>query len=78
LGRHVLSLERNADPAAPAHPRAGGLMQTQGKSGGLSDQFADVLAAAGLRAHQPHRAKGESRARRARNALSFHSLRHTA
>lgn len=81
LLRHVKALRPEPDQAAPVHPRAFGLVQSQGKSGGLSNQFADVLAAAGLRPRQPHRTKvgAEGRSgRRSGNALSFHSLRRTA
>jgi integrase len=79
LRRHVESLPTSDDPQVPVHPRASGLMETQGKSGGLSNQFADLLADAGLREKKPHRSEGKTRSgRREINSLSFHSLRRTA
>ena len=51
----------------------------QSRSGNLSNQFADLLAQAGLREKSPHRSKGKGRgSHRTSNGLSFHSLRHTA
>jgi integrase len=51
----------------------------KGKVAGLSDQFGNLLAAAGLRPHYTHRGKTTGRSgKRAGFALSFHSLRHTA
>jgi integrase len=76
LARHVESLCVSDDPQAPIHPRALGFLEAQGKTGGLSNQFADLLAQAGLRA-PAHRTKGIGREKE-RSALSFHSLRHTA
>jgi integrase len=79
LRKHAESLPISDDPHAPIHPRAYGLMETQGKSGGLSNQFADLLADAGLREKKPHRSEGKTRSsRREINSLSFHSLRRTA
>lgn len=65
---------------APLHPKAFALMAEKGKSGTLSNRFADILALAGLREKKPHRGSaGEGRAGRHQlEALSFHSLRHTA
>lgn len=65
---------------APLHPRACALLERNGKSGTLSNQFADLLALAGLRMKKAHRATtGEGRDGRHDNEqLSFHSLRHSA
>lgn len=65
---------------APLHPRAFEIVAKQGRSGSLSNQFADILVAAGLREKKPHRVTtGEGRdGRRTAEALSFHSLRHSA
>jgi integrase len=65
---------------APLHPRACALLEKNGKSGTLSNQFADLLALAGLRKKKAHRATtGEGRDGRHDNEqLSFHSLRHSA
>jgi site-specific recombinase XerD len=54
------------------HPRAFACLEAQGKTGGLSNQFADVLFQAGLRPRAARRS-GEKGAA----ALSFNSLRHT-
>ena len=62
------------------HPKAAATVRSQRRSGTLSNQFADLLAQAGLREKAPHHvSKGKGgRARRAANGLSFHSMRHTA
>jgi integrase len=79
LLRHVMALPVGDGPEAPVHPRAFGSLERTGKTGGLSNQFADILAAAGLREKKPHRSTGKGReAGRERSGLSFHSLRHTA
>jgi integrase len=79
LRSHLESLPTSDEPGAPLHPRAYGTMKRQGKSGNLSNQFADILAQAGLRPKTPHRSVGKGRnARRTSNDLTFHSLRHTA
>jgi integrase len=67
------------DPDAPLHPRANNVIQKQGRSGSLSNQFARLLAAACLRTHKTHKAAGIGRDRKREvNGLSFHSLRRTA
>lgn len=79
LQRHILSLPSSDVPDAPVHPRAFQNVQRTGKTGGLSNQFADILAAAGLREKKAHRKTGEGRgANRDESGLSFHALRHTA
>jgi integrase len=51
----------------------------KGRTGNLSNQFADLLALVGLREASDRIGTGKGRnSRRARNELSFHSLRHTA
>jgi len=69
-----MSLPVNDDMRTPLHPRAFALLDAQGKTGGLSNQFADLLAQAGLRAPARH----TSASAKERSPLSFHSLRHTA
>jgi integrase len=55
------------------------LVERQHKSGNLSNQFADLLAAAGLREKKNHTSTGKGRgSRRIVEPLSFHSLRRTA
>jgi integrase len=62
------------------HPRASEIVRAQhGRVGTLSNQFAELLVAAGLREPQTHRSRGIGRGgKRAGLDLSFHSLRHTA
>lgn len=75
---HVEKLPAGDDPRQPVHPTAFGYLERTGKTGRSSNQFADLLTAAGLRASNPHdQEKGRS-AIRAKHELSFHSLRHTA
>ncbi|MEQ1858476.1 MAG: site-specific integrase [Chthoniobacteraceae bacterium] len=80
LLRHLEALPSTDEPMKPLHPRAYEIVATQGKSAHLSNQFADLLAQAGLRKRQAHRkTHGEGRGKgSAQNGLSFHCLRHTA
>jgi integrase len=80
LKPHVESLSAPDYPEAPVHPRAYATLLRQGKAGGLSNRFADLLAQAGLREKQPHRkTHGIGRGvRSSSGGLSFHCLRHTA
>ncbi len=80
LARVVAALPSSDDPSGPLHPRAHAIVNAQGKSGHLSNQFADLLSDAGLRIKTPHRATaGNGRgAGRTTGGLSFHCLRHTA
>jgi integrase len=72
-------LDVTDDPAAPIHPKAFDLVERQHKTGNLSNQFADLLAAAGLREKKNHKSAGKGRgSRRDVEPLSFHSLRRTA
>ncbi len=81
LRDHIMTLPAGDDPNAYVHPEAAA---SHGAAGGrsvtLSNQFGDVLAAAGLRVKQPHRKKasGDDTRRKIRSPLSFHSWRHTA
>jgi integrase len=77
---HVESLPVSDDANAPIHPRAFETVGRQGKAGGLSNQFAVLLAHAGLRKKQAHRkTHGEGRGvKSSSSGLSFHCLRHTA
>jgi len=79
LQEHVESLEASDEPGSPVHPRANAIVEKQGKTGNLSNQFADLLSQVGLRKKVSHRSKDKGRSsRRDRTGLSFHSLRHTA
>ena len=77
LKTHIKSLA--AAREGYLHPKAAATVTSQKRSGTLSNQFADLLAQAGLRDKAPHRSKGKGRdAKRSSNGLSFHALRHTA
>jgi integrase len=80
LREHIISLTTPDSPDAPVHPRSSELVTRQGYSSSLSQQFAALLVRAGLRADTTtHRSRGIGRsARRKREELSFHSLRHSA
>jgi integrase len=79
LRQYLEALQPSLDLDAPLHPRAGGIVKRQGKSGGLSRRFIELLAKAGLRERQSHRSRDIGRSsRRDAGELSFHSLRRTA
>ncbi len=79
LARHVLSLADSDSPDTPLHPRAYAILQSQGRSGSLSNQFGDLLAQAGLVEKKTHQKTKDGRnVARQSTGLSFHSLRHTA
>jgi integrase len=71
---HIESLPSSDNPHGFLHPRAAESFNRRSMSVNLSSQFRDLLDEAGLR---PIKAPGSSNRRRA-NALSFHSLRHSA
>ncbi len=72
-------LTSSNEPSAPIHPKAFDLVERQRKTGNLSNQFAELLAAAGLRQKKNHKSTGKGRGtRRNVEPLSFHSLRRTA
>jgi integrase len=64
LRSHIEGLPTSDRPGAPIHPKAFAIMQRQGRSGNLSNQFSDLLAQAGLREKAPHRSKGKGRSAR--------------
>ena len=81
LREHIEGLAAGDKPDAPIHPRAHAVVVKEKKSGSLSNQFADLLAQAGLREKKSHKRTEDSQGRNARresHALSFHSLRRTA
>ena len=81
LRTHIEALPAGDKPDAPVHPGAFAVVTREKKSGSLSNQFADLLAQAGLREKKSHKKTAGSHGRggrRERNALSFHSLRRTA
>lgn len=81
LARVLEEMPSSDDPTAPLHPRAFAILTEQGKSGHLSNQFADLLAQVGLRTKTPHRKtldKGRGVRDSSESLLSFHCLRHTS
>ncbi|WP_395753307.1 tyrosine-type recombinase/integrase [Prosthecobacter sp.] len=78
----VLSKKSSDNVKAPLHPRAYAavMKRTKNRTVTLSTQFATLLMKAGLRPKKSHHKQedGPGRSgRRTRNALTFHSLRHT-
>ena len=67
---HILALPVPPRPDAPIHPRS-----FRTRVNRLSNQFVDLLHAAGLRAVRPRKGLGVG-GRREATELSFHSLRH--
>jgi integrase len=66
-------------PDMPLFPNACEIVQHQGRTGSLSNQFHKILVAAGLAEKRSHHSTGKGRnASREQNGISFHSLRHTA
>jgi integrase len=75
LRDHLLSIPCGDDPHGYIHPRSAEIWERRRNCATLSQQFGELLELAGLR---PVRTN-EPGSRRCRpNALSFHSLRHTA
>lgn len=79
LLEHLVGMESTDDPTAPVFPKAYKIVETNGKTAALSNQFYDIMAAAALVPLRGHR-KIESKEGKARqaNSVSFHCLRHTA
>lgn len=76
LKEHLLSITAGDDPNAFVHPKAAAM-----GGSGLSREFGELLARCGLRAEAPKnhgKKEGRDGQRRELNALSFHSLRHSA
>jgi integrase len=78
--RCFLESQRSSDSLdAPLHPRAFATLEAHGRSAALSNQFAGLLADAGLRKRSNHKAQKHGRgSSRDSNPVSFHSLRRTA
>jgi len=60
LREHIETLRASDHPGSPIHPKAFATINRQGRSGNLSNQFADLLAEVGLRERTPHRSKGKA------------------
>lgn len=83
LLRHIQKLPAGDDPKQPIHARAFEIVTRHGQAQRLSNQFADILAEAGLIATRSHNVEDEKKrkgrdTRRNVSEISFHSLRHTA
>jgi integrase len=80
LRNHILTLPASDDRKGPVHERSYRTLEAQGgRAGSLSNQFASILASAGFRPPAKRTGTGKGRnARRTKNEISFHSLRHTA
>lgn len=79
LLRHMETLPAGDDPTAPLFPDAHASKMRNPHGGPLSNQFYQILVAAGLMPKRPHRTQNKGRdSKRELNAISFHSLRHTA
>jgi integrase len=79
LQTHFLSLPASDNLDAPIFPRAAATAAV--RVGTLSNQFADILAAAGLQKVRDHQKAEDGQGRnteRKVGRLSFHCLRHTA
>jgi integrase len=66
---------REVDASGYLHPRSAGHIVRTNVSCRLSNQFADIMTAAGIRKPSTETPQGR---RRVKNVHSFHSLRHTA
>ena len=84
LHEHLEKLANKDDARAPVHPKAFALVTAQkGRVVSLSNQFSEILVAAGLRTPRyegkRHVSRGIGRdGRREGMDVSFHSLRHTS
>ena len=77
LSEYLLTLNAPDNPDAPIFPRVASIAAK--RVGTLSNQFAKILANAGLIEKRTHESKDKGReARRDVSGLSFHCLRHTA
>jgi hypothetical protein len=70
-------LTSSNEPSAPVHPKAFDLVERQRKTGNLSNQFAGLLAAAGLGQKKNHKSTGKGRGKR-RNVEPSSHCRFTA
>jgi integrase len=79
LVKHFTTLPAGDDASAPLFPDAHAARQRSQYGGTLSNQFYNILVAAGLAKARTHESTGKGRdAKRELGGLSFHSLRHTA
>ena len=81
LRRHIETLPAGDNPSDPLFPTAFRIATVNRDTSALSQQFHDVLVAAGLAAPRPPKWKAQGKGRetaRVRSEVTFHSLRHTA
>ncbi|MGD1088384.1 MAG: tyrosine-type recombinase/integrase [Verrucomicrobiota bacterium] len=79
LRRYMENLPAGDNPTAPLFPKAYESKTRNPHGGPLSNQFYEILVAAGMAQTRTHKSKGKGRdAKRQLNEISFHSLRHTA
>jgi len=83
LFRHIQTLQVGDDPKQPLHTRAYETVTKLGQAQRLSNQFADILADAGLVPARTHNVEDEKKrkgrdTKRNVSEISYHSLRHTA
>jgi integrase len=77
--RYLEHLPSSDNPSAPLFPEAYATRQRSLYGGTLSNQFYEILVAAGLAKKRTHTSIDKGRtSRRELNAIGFHSLRHTA
>ncbi|MGB7768750.1 MAG: tyrosine-type recombinase/integrase [Verrucomicrobiia bacterium] len=78
LLNHIKKLSIPDASDAPLFPHAYDTVRQQGRTGSLSNQFHNILVAAGLANKRSHHSTGKGRnGSREQNEISFHSLRHT-
>ena len=80
LRRHLDMLSVGDDPGAPLFPSAFKIATANRDMSALSQQFHDLLVAAGLALPRPPKWKPQGKGRdapRSRSEVTFHSLRHT-
>jgi integrase len=76
---YLTNLPAADDGTQPLFPKLAARLRSSNRAGTLSNQFHEILVAAGLAASRSHRGTGKGRgARRQASEISFHSLRHTA
>jgi integrase len=76
---YIDALPAGDKPDAPLFPRIYDTALRHKHAGNLSNEFFNILVAAGLAQKKSHKATGKGRdAKREQNEVSFHSLRHTA
>jgi integrase len=77
--KKFLSKVPESSRSGPIHPKSCAIVEREHRVGTLSNQFAEILAQAGLRKKSDHQKHKDGReGKRQEHELSFHSLRRTA